>query len=85
MDIETTQGATMQKLDDAKLLVHDHLVSVLMDLVVAEDEEDMELAKSEMSDMVDLLFESLQISFSSRSKSEDETVFQCEVTVPDLQ
>ena len=49
------------------------------------DEEDMELAKSEMSDMVDLLFESLQISFSSRSKSEDETVFQCEVTVPDLQ
>ena len=85
MDTEATQAAIMQKIDDAKLLVHDHLVSVLMDLVVAEDEEDMELAKSEMSDMVDLLFESLQISFSSRSKSEDETVFQCEVTVPDLQ
>ena len=42
----------MQKLDDAKLLVHDHLVSGLMDLVEAEDDEDMELAKTEMSDMV---------------------------------
>lgn len=82
MDIETTQGATMQKLDDAKLLVHDHLVSVLMDLVEAEDDEDMELAKTEMSDMVGLLFESLQIGFSSRSETENGIVLQCEVTVP---
>jgi len=80
--IETKQGMIMQKIDDGKLLVHDHLVSVLMDLIEAEDDEDMALAKSEMSDMVELMFESLQISFSSKSESEDGIVLQCEVTIP---
>jgi hypothetical protein len=74
----------MQKIDDAQLLIHDYLVSVCMDLVEV-DEEDEELLKDDMSEMVQLLFESLDARYISRSNDESGTVFQCELTIPNLQ
>ena len=59
-----------------------YLIEESCEALDAIDDEDMELAKTEMSDMVGLLFESLQIGFSSRSETENGIVLQCEVTVP---
>ena len=74
----------MQKIDDAQLLIHDYLVSVCMDLVEV-DEEDVELVKDDMSEMVQLLFESMDAKYISRANNENGTVFQCELTIPNLQ
>jgi hypothetical protein len=75
----------MQKIDDAQLLLHDYLVNVCMDLVDVEEEE-VELVKDDMSEMVQLLFESLDARYISRSTDENNgTVFHCELTIPNLQ
>lgn len=70
----------MQKPDDSLLLVHEHLVSVYMDLIEFDDEDEDEV-RTDFEELVAILIEALQLQITSSAKTENGKELICKIII----
>ena len=70
----------MQKPDDSLLLIHEHLVSVYMDLIEFDD-EDQDEVRTDFEELTGILIEALQLQITSSAKTEAGKEFNCKITM----
>ena len=70
----------MQKPDDSLLLVHEHLVSVYMDLIEFDDEDEDEV-RTDFEELTSILIEALQLQITSSTKTETGKELTCKITI----
>ena len=70
----------MQKPDDSLLLVHEHLVSVYMDLIEFDDEDEDEV-RTDFEELTSILIEALQLQITSSAKTETGKELTCKITI----
>ncbi len=70
----------MQKPDDSLLLVHEHLVSVYMDLIEFDDEDEDEV-RTDFEELVAILIEALQVQITSSAKTENGKELICKIII----
>jgi len=70
----------MQKPDDSLLVVHEHLVSVYMDLIDFEDEDEDEV-RTDFEELVSILIEALQLQITSSAKTDEGKELTCKIII----
>ncbi len=71
----------MQPPSDGLLVIHEHLVEVCMDLVQADEDEDLKEVREDFDNMIQIILEALQIEVNEKIVTEEGINFQCGMTI----
>ncbi len=71
----------MQPPSDGLLVIHEHLVEVCMDLVQADEDEDLKEVREDFDNMIQIILEALQIEVNEKIVTEEGINFQCDMTI----
>jgi DUF438 domain-containing protein len=81
VDVGQAQGISMQAPSDGLLVIHEHLVDVCMDLVQADEGEDLNEVKDDFDNMIQIILEALQIEVNEKTVTDEGIKFQCNMTI----